>query len=511
MDSRPYDIEPTRSGLPTLVLREGERKVYLHSRFAPEREAETLQDRFDPARYDLLIVLGTGLGYHLLPLKELIGRYRRIVLVDKLPGIREALREGPARFLAEEGRVIILSGLTPVEMEDSLSEIVRLEEISGIQVLEHPPSLRLFGEYYSSLKKSLERLITAKAGNAATRRAFAVLYLRNALKNLKRLQHYFPVRRLERALSGFPALVITSGPSLEDQLEELHEAAERCILIAVDSALPVLARVGLTPDFYVSIDPQAYIHEHLNRGGTGPAMRITSLTAAAELRDGRPAFLSLNSHPLSQLVEELYPGRVGSVDSHTGTVAGDALQTAFLLGAGPVGLLGLDFGFSGFSVYARGSAYQERWGLIFQDRFSPVETRNLRYILQASRGLKVEGRFTRKSFQQYRSSFEDLLAGAQGREIVNLSRRGLPLRGAPFREMGYFLERAKGPGGKSERVRELRSKLRPLKEELDLKALGDMLKQERVLEEILSVSGLEGVQERRIDLLRRFFRTVKLS
>jgi hypothetical protein len=149
MDKICYAVEEARDGALTLaVIDEGERR-YLHSRVAPLRESGLLSDRFDAVRYDLLIVLGTGLGYHLMPLEGGRYGYRRIVLVDVIEGIESAVACNPhTRFLAEEGSVRFMCGKSPDEIAALLDGVIDFDSIKGVQVLEHPASMRLFSGYY---------------------------------------------------------------------------------------------------------------------------------------------------------------------------------------------------------------------------------------------------------------------------------------------------------------------------------------------------------------------------
>ena len=70
-----YKIEKSKQGAPTLaVTGDDGRTVYVHSKYDPLKEAQSLADKFNPDKYDALIVLGAGLGYHLIPLRELAGK-----------------------------------------------------------------------------------------------------------------------------------------------------------------------------------------------------------------------------------------------------------------------------------------------------------------------------------------------------------------------------------------------------------------------------------------------------
>ncbi|HON78384.1 MAG TPA: DUF115 domain-containing protein [Spirochaetota bacterium] len=438
-DQIQYEIEPSKEGIPTLSVYRNGTKAYIHSRVAPSRDARTFAEQFMPEKYDTLIVLGLGLGYHLIPLREITVHYNRIIIVDIIPEIHHELESNSlTSFLSGAGNITILTGMEHGEVLNHLEQVLDLGSMKGIQVLEHPQFARLFPEYCSAVKSGIDTMLSKKAGNAATKKAFALRFLKNALKALPRISGCIPAEELENICGGLPAIVITSGPSLEPLLSGLRSIQGKTIIIAVDSALPVLVRCGIIPDITVSIDPQPYIREHYMRSPSRPGLHIVTPTSDSSAFEGGSCILSLNSHPFSQLIDELFPGITGSVDSSTGTVAGDAVRTAFHLGCDPVAVLGFDFSFPRMKIYARGTAYQDRYALFFQDRFNPVESRNMGYIRQSSGALLEEGRFTRKSFLQYRNAIGRLLTQQEGAEVFNLGEAGLPVEGVPFISLEDF-------------------------------------------------------------------------
>jgi hypothetical protein len=237
-----------------------------------------------------------------------------------------------------------------------------------------------------------------------------------------------------------PALVVTSGPSLTALMPAIRSLAETCAIIAADSALATLAGWGVAPDLAVSVDPQPFIHEHLRALPPGAPV-LTTLTAHPDAFSGRTV-LSLNSHPVSQLVDELFPGVMGSASSRTGNVAGDALMAAVRMGASPIGLAGFDFSFPRLEIYARGTAYQQRYAKYFHTRENTVETQNMRYIMRSSRALRRDGMYTRRSFLDYRAAIERLCAGMPDRAVRNLSGDGLAVGGVPFVSVDEFASMA---------------------------------------------------------------------
>ena len=438
-----YSVVPSKEGLPTLLCHlPGGEEVYLHSRVQPEKEGSLFEDRFQPDTYDTLIVLGSGLGYHLLPLQRLGARYAKVLVVEYLPSIdREISRVHLLDFLTSMENLSFLSGLNPDEAAGRLSQLIDLNESKGVQVIEHPASMRAFPEYYDAVKRSIEAILSKQAGDLATRRAFGPRYLRNCMANLLSFPRLYPVRSFTGSLTGHPALVISSGPSLDAHLEKIRDIQEKIIVIAVDSALPVLSAAHITCDFLVSIDPQPFIGEHFLNGHNAFTVPVYSLSAHPVPVARRPGLISLNTHPIAQLIDEISPGAVGSIDSRTGTVAGDAIGLAHLLGLGPLCLLGFDFSFPAYRIYARGTAYQRRYARYAHTRTDPVETWNLRYIMKSSGGFRAGKFYSRKSFMQYKHSLESFIRSHPAPGYFTAS-RFVAMESAEYTDLEGFLKRS---------------------------------------------------------------------
>jgi len=507
-----YRITQTRSGHPTLLVSREGKEIPLHSSVDPLREAESMRDRFDPGRYDTLVVLGTGLAYHLLPLESMLDAYTSVFLIDILDGIRETVAEGAAAFLSRNHRVRFLTGLAPEEVAAELSSALDLGSTRGISVLEHPASMRIFPEYYLAVKKQIESVINKKAGNEATRKAFGVKYFRNILSNCAMAGEFMPVAGLFGRFKGCTAIIATSGPSLDRCLGIIREQQTGCCIIAADSALPVLERSGIRPDFTVSIDPQPYIYEHLmlsEPGRTVPVLSISASSRAFEWacrnagkKDGM-RFLSLNSHPLSQVIASL-GGDFGSIESGTGNVAGDAVRMAILMGFDRIALAGFDFSFPRYAIYARGTAYQRRYGVYFQDRFSTVETRNAAYIFASSGGLKQQGLYTRKSFVQYRESLETLI-GCGKTDIVSMMGEGLPISGAPAAG-GEIFPGAPGTKNKTDILRSISAGRGPTRIAFKAADLKAALNNKTLVKELAAASAGGVLNEKKIEMMIKAFR-----
>ena len=220
-----YEIEKSRRGEPTLfVYNQNGDKVYLHSKYDPLKEAEAFRERFNQHKFDFIIILGAGLGYHLIPLIELQDCYTGILVIDIINNIEKEIGKNEyTKPLFKSKNIIFLTGLDLYELEQKINATLNFDIIKGIDVIEHASSIRAFPDYYKQTKEAIKKSIDKKAGSKATHKAFVMLYLRNIIKNFNSFRFMLPVSTFFDNLKEFPCLVITSGPSLEDYVEKIRD------------------------------------------------------------------------------------------------------------------------------------------------------------------------------------------------------------------------------------------------------------------------------------------------
>ena len=504
-----YELVSTKEENPSLIVTIDGKAQALHSKVYPSKEADSMRSDLEVAAFDTCFVLGVGVGYHLIALLEFAAQYKNIVLIDILPSARANIESSKAcKFLLEKENIRLLSGLSLDKLREALPETLFLDENEKIKILTHAASMRIFGEYYEAVRNEIMSFINSKAGNMATLRAFGRQYARNSIKNIANMPRMYPVKNLREKFSNKSAIVITSGPTAEKSMCALAEAASRVFIIAVDSALPVCAAFGLRPDFVVSVDPQSYISEHLAGFWDEPLKVITSLSAwpckLSNTKSNWQVFCSLNSHPLAQLIEEFSPNSVGSINSGSGSVAGDALLFAIYCGFSQIALTGFDFAFIDGIIYSRGTAYQRRYAEIFQNRLSSAETLNFNYIKKSSLSVRENGLYTRRVFGQYKKSIEELLQGARDSKLFHIDPPLVALESCEQSTMDEFLRMFCKTDIDKQQVASISAK--PLQDTIDFSKLMKLLEEDEIFNKLMTAS--LGETNKSYDSFREMLRSV---
>jgi len=152
------------------------------------------------------------------------------------------------------------------------------------------------------------------------------------------------VSTLLETFSGFPAIVVGAGPSLDNSIEELRKTKDRALLIAVDTAVRPLLAARVHPHVIVAGDPQRANALHLT---DAPDTRGIWLVAEGSIDPG--VWGPFAGHTFNFKASDHHPWpwlRAHGTDRGTLRAWGSVLTTAFDLachvGCDPVVFVGAD-------------------------------------------------------------------------------------------------------------------------------------------------------------------------
>lgn len=382
----PEDPEPersretSRSGEPTLCVE----SRYLHSSREPVREAERLARQTLATSPDAVVVMGTGLGYHIQALRERESGIP-ILVVEPSPSLLwDALRERPARWWCRYGPDLLF---LPRECDELAGEL----SSRGVQrpaLLLLQGLAQLYRKEEETIRSTLEEYRRRRMINTNTLRRFGKLWVRNTIRNLPQSASLEDIASLPRIPDNIPALVCGAGPTLDAVIPYLPELRQRCVLIAVDTAVSVLQRARVNPHLVLVADPQYWNTRHLDtvhhdEPAEDPAPILVAESATHprvfRLWPGR-ALLFASLFPLGAFLDRRM-GREQKLGAG-GSVATSAWDLARVLGAKSIYLAGMDLGFPDNRTHCSGSFFEERI-ILRGHRLRPAEGELFRYLHDA--------------------------------------------------------------------------------------------------------------------------------
>ncbi len=417
----------TRSRWPSLALYLGQRRFLFHSLDHPVKEAqEQLAGLTIPEDKNVLL-LGFGLGYHVLEVLRKLPRESQFVVVEQHPPIlRLAMESVDLRPLFADRRLILFLSNTPEEIFSQLKLKVFQLVNNDLIVLRHDTSYLLFRDYYDDVESRIRDLIVWGKKNFEAGARYRRQYQRNIIRNLR----FFLLHPgLDHLRAEGTVAIVAPGPSLERAFPVLKSVKGKVPIVAVDTALKPLLMRGIRPDLVVSIDPTELNYIHFE--GLSPSdVEDVGLVIDPQVFFRIPASWAgevfsppLTDSKIHQLFSDIVEKKVfiekGMSVSHT------AFSFAKALGAEEVVFLGLDLSFRKDASHVSGSA-------------------NFSSDISGRRLLTVPGRdgevITDDVFFSYIKHFEVELASA-GVRVFNAS-YGARIKGMEFVDPEFLLQRS---------------------------------------------------------------------
>jgi len=464
-----WALEPTPSGLPT--LRSG--TAYVHSRRDPGRDAERLAADGAISGGEGCVFFCPGLAYAPEALARRSPQARLVIVEPDVYAFATALSSRSLEVLFAHGNLALVVGLSPADTRSVL------EKLGALELAQHVPPAVLPEQraWLAEFRALADRAARKDEINRNTLRRFGGLWLDNMCRNLGEIRDRDGIARFQGLFPDVPALVLAAGPSLDEILPVLPELAERCVVIAVDTALRACLSAGVEPDFTVLVDPQYWNWRHLDGTSATDTVLITESAAwpAVFRYPARDVFLCSSLFPLGKFLEARIgvKGELGA----GGSVATTAWDFARHMGCSEIFVAGLDLGFPRRQTHFKGSVFEERThgG---SSRLSPSETAGFRALYAAGpypvpdyRGSTV---LTDKRLNLYAWWFESRIAANPATRTAILTHGGMRIPGIVPETVESLLRRGPTRTYTAQRIGTALARHYPADRETFRRAMGEL-------------------------------------
>lgn len=299
----------------------------------------------------MLVVVGLGLGLQVPEILEYLTP-RHVVLIEPIEEFAvHSLHALDWSELAEQCRskgasLDVVLQTTPRAVQTELEELMTRFGASAID------GAYIFVHYQTDVTKEIARGVQELAGMKSIMQGYYAdekLMIENAVANVD-ANEFWLIDGNYHVPHSFPALVVGSGPSLDQSLDAIRACQDHAIIFCAGSALQTLLGAGIRPDFQVEKENNettaARISHIFERaGGSGPTFGvdlIASTTVKPSITDLFDAKLLFHREHLSstRIFGENYNPVVGTGPFSANT----AMSVATTLGFRNIYLFGVDCG-----------------------------------------------------------------------------------------------------------------------------------------------------------------------
>jgi len=427
---------PTRlDNYPTLCVHRGNRSYYLHSRYDPLREAQTIVDNIDAEDYEHVIFYGIGLGYHI---QALLNKYPHLSfsIYEPIPEVFEAylsyfdLRNLPQRRLRE-----IVVETSPQDAQDFLQRtIAKIQK--NILFVDLPSYRNAFLEKHNAFLKQFQETVSNRRSSLATNVAFEKRWVLNSLLNFKTVLET-PNILAERAgyFKDQPAILVSAGPSLDYELENLKHIKEngQAYIFSVGSAVNSLLSAGIRPHAQCTYDPteanQQKVFARITKEKITDIPLIFGSSVGFEVLRNYPGksllHMITSQDTISSYLLKMEDKTKLDAVQDAPSIAVVTLQLLYKLGFNPIILVGQNLAYADNRHYAGGISYASNL------RIDPAKTQGLIEV-ESVDGNTV---YTNNSFNRMRLNMEQFILAMSDVEVINTTRGGADIRGTTYRTL----------------------------------------------------------------------------
>lgn len=390
------------------------------SRHDPVEEARRLLENAILGKDAVLIFLGLPPAYHILQ-AALEGR--PFLVVEAHPELRSA---GPSLIHALAGEMSLTKPLSfwtenfvsASAGGEAAQEVQRrVGDVGKIAILENPTSPKSDEEtsFYDAFKVSLKNELLDEVKRRVTEIHFAKRWVRNAVENIIRSKKVSLLSDLKVTSQGSgnkTALLISSGPSVEEDLPILCESSKYFATFALPGVFPLLIRNNISVDVLLSTDGGYYNSCHFEAISRSAfkGMLIAPFSIYPSIPEGiEKTFFYFDDTEWADLLAPKLPNPptpnalqnvlASNWIPMAGSAVVNAVQILYRLGFTKVLTSGIDFALSPFKVHAISNITEERF-FSENTRFQTFENKYHRTFPPTDDKLKLYQRLFQKEVER---------------------------------------------------------------------------------------------------------------
>lgn len=227
-----------------------------------------------------------------------------------------------------------------------------------------------------------------------------------------------------------PAIVVSAGPSLDKNINELKKAKDKAFMIVVDTALKAVLRAGIIPDLTITIDPHKplILFEDERIRKLPMIFCIMSNKQVMDSQKGKKIFFG-DSESYIQAIFNKYDKKISTLETG-GSVACNAFSTAVFLGFKNIILVGQDLAYPNGKEHTK-DAYDNEAENKLKDGKRYFEVEDIY-------GGKV---LTEENMDAYRLWFETQIVRYPYLHVIDATEGGAKIRGTEILTLNEAIER----------------------------------------------------------------------
>lgn len=253
-----YKIVYAKDGMRILEVYVDNNRIRLNSVYSPVKEAERWGAKYNNiGRITSVIMCGYGVGYFFYELEKYIDD--SAIIFDYEPDIALFLfimeNFDISSFLSDRRVLLFVDGINDKDMYIDICRRINWAMLPTQVIVYHPVYDKLFKDRYEWFRdiSGKCRYALELAGNTSMHHAKE--FTANAIRNIQFIKNSNYIGDfIDKIDKDVPIIIVSAGPSLNKNVDDLKKAENRAFILATDTAVRFLIEHDVYFDVIVSID-----------------------------------------------------------------------------------------------------------------------------------------------------------------------------------------------------------------------------------------------------------------
>lgn len=403
------------------------RQWYFNSRYDSVKAVDIWWAGVEKINYKSIVTFcGIANGQYLSKLLENLDKENKVIVYEPDKNIFLSLIANiDITNIIEDKRVyLFVEGLNMQHFRNCFKMIYNFEYIKLSVVLVSPGYGNVYTESLQRFIDDCQKEVLQKYSEKNTMEDLGGEICDNILMNLwamgkastiNILKEYMDSKNVNRSV--IPAIIVSAGPSLDKNVEDLKEAKGRAFIVATDSAVRKMLQHDVTPDVIVTVDS----HKPMVLFEDENVKRIPLVVCG----QSRHEVLSDHTGKMYVFAGDMFSYRlfmqigVPIEGMQTGgSVANNAFSFVQYLGFKNIILVGQDLAFTDNRKHASNVYQEKNLGEDKENSYTYVEGQNGEKLL------------TYANFKVYKDWFEGVINDNKDLNVINATQGGALIKGA---------------------------------------------------------------------------------
>ncbi|MEK5071465.1 motility associated factor glycosyltransferase family protein [Sporosarcina sp. FSL K6-1508] len=426
-------VEQAKTGVPTLKIALDGKTQYLHSKYDPEKDAERLVSKYETLKYNHVLFVGAGLGYHIKKFMEAHPDTKFSIYEPNEEILLAYLANVKLHALPLHNLTRIFTGTNNADITNDLGHLLGLSK-GKLQIITLPFHENIYsGQINTIMKKVLESL-KEKRSAIATDASFQKRWTINSIKNFPTvLKTPNILHDIDKsAFEGKPAIIVAAGPSLNEEFENLRYIKENGLayIFSVGSAINALIEHGIYPDAACTYDPTERNQLVMQK------IKDENITDIPLVFGSSVGYETLEEYPGKMMhmitsQDTVSPQLLDTTESigivlDAPSIAVVTLQLLMQLGNNPIVLAGQNLGFKDNKRYASGIEYDS-----VENELNEEEKKEA-FTIKDVHGNDIK---TNDGYNRMRQQLEMHIGANRHIEVINTTKVGAQIEGTSFKDL----------------------------------------------------------------------------